>query len=237
VDILTSSCGYILVSNNLMKPRNLAYVIISVLFVGCGIINPELRYTPKSSDEFYFPQLSEEVKLKQAECMRLENFPCVFKQNDTLSDFVNEWYSTHLKSLKEPILYKQIRQDKKVVRFTHLGTWSRPYSYRIEKIDGKIIGTFNKTKGLGGYNAGRRIKNEEKEIKIEDWNLMIAKIDSNFWNIPTHDPNMILDGEEWILEVLINDKYHVVSRNSPDNYGGEKYAELCKTVINTYNNE
>ena len=63
---------------------------------------------------------------------------------------------------------------------------------------------------------------------------MLSKINDGFWNIPTHDPNMILDGEEWILEVLIDEKYHVVKRNSPDVYDGKNYAELCKKVINTY---
>lgn len=220
-----------------MKPRNLAYIIILVLFVSCGVFNPELRYTPKNSEEFYFPPLSEEIKQKQVECIRLENFPCVFEQNNILSNFVNEWYSTHLASMKEPILYNQIGKGKKIIRFTHLGTWSRPYSYRIENIKGKIIGTYNKTKGIGGYDAGRRIKHEKKELNIADWSLMISKIDRIFWDIQTHAPDMLEDGEEWILEVLINDKYHVVSRNSPDKCGNEKYAELCKNIIKTYNNE
>ncbi len=220
-----------------MKPRYSTYIIVLILISGCGILKPELRYIPKSSAEYYFPPLSDETKQKQAECMKLENFPCVFKQNDTLSDFVNEWYSTHLASMKEPILYNQIGKGKKVIRFTHLGTWSRPYSYRIENKNGQIIGTYNKTKGLGGYDAGRRIKHEVKELKISDWNLLSRKINSTFWEIKTHDPNMIFDGEEWILEVLIDDKYHVVSRTSPDNYGEEKYAELCNSIIKTYNNE
>ena len=220
-----------------MKSRILIYIGILLIFAACGIFNPEYRYTPKNSKEFYFPALSAETKKKQEECIKLENYPCVFEQNDTLSDFVNEWYSTHLASMKEPILYNEIGKGKKVVRFTHLGTWSRPYSYRIENNNGQVTGTYNKTKGLGGYDAGRRIKHEEKELTISDWNSLSRKIDSTFWKIQTHDPNMILDGEEWILEVLIDDKYHVVSRNSPDNYGGGNYAELCKKVIKTFNAE
>ena len=202
----------------------------------CGLFNPDVRFQPKSTNEYYFPPISSDFKNKREECIRLENFPCNFNEpNDTLSDFVNEWYSKHLISLKEPILYNQIGKGKNVIRFTHLGTWSKPYSYRIEKQNAEITGTYNKTKGLGGYEAGRRIKHEEKELKISDWNSLIKKIDSTFWKIQTHDPNMILDGEEWILEVLIDNKYHVVSRNSPDVYDGKKYAELCKSVIKAYN--
>ena len=220
-----------------MKLRIVIYIGILFIFASCGLFNPEIRYTPKNSLEFYFPPLSIENKQKQAECIKSENYPCIFEQNDTFSDFVNEWYSTHLASMKEPILYNQIGKGRKVIRFTHLGTWSRPYSYRIENNNGQITGTYNKTKGLGEYDAGQRIKHEEKELTISGWDSLSRKIDSTFWKIQTHDPNMILDGEEWILEVLINDRYHVVSRNSPENYGGKKYAELCKNVIKTYDSE
>ncbi|TYP69904.1 hypothetical protein [Aquimarina intermedia] len=218
-----------------MKPRIIFYISLIFIISGCGIFNPSLKYQPKISDEYYFPPISTEFKERQAECMRLENFPCDYaKPNDTLGNFVNEWYSTHLKSLKEPILYNQVDNGKMIVRFTHLGTWSQPYSFRIENSNGKITGTYNRTKGLGGYDAGRRIKHEEKELNISDWNLLINKIDKTFWEIQTHDPNMILDGEEWILEVLIDEKYHVVTRNSPDVYDGKNYAELCKEVMKIY---
>ena len=215
--------------------RILVYIGLSLLLVGCTIFSAELRYTPKNSESFYFPPLSEELKQKQAECIRLKNFPCILKPNDTFSDFANQWYSTHLSSMKEPILYAQVGKGRKTIRFTHLGTWSRPYSYRIDNIDGKIIGTYNLTNGLGGYDAGRRIRHKEKVLNVADWTLLISQIDSSFWDIQTHDTNLIMDGSEWILEVLFNEKYHVVTRNSPDYYDGKKYAELCKRVIRTFN--
>jgi hypothetical protein len=52
----------------------------------------------------------------------------------------------------------------------------------------------------------------------------------DFWNMPTHDSKYILDGEMWILEILIDGKYHIVTRNSPDHSGDEKFTELCKLV-------
>ena len=218
-----------------MKSRGLTYIIVFVLLSSCSILNPELSYTPKNSAEYYFPPLSKEIKQKKAECMQLKNFPCKFEQNDTLNDFVNQWYSTHLASMKEPILYNQIGKGRKTLRFTHLGTWSNPYSYRIDNVNGRITGIYNKTSGLGGYDAGRRNKHEQKELSLEKWNLMITQIDSIFWNLPTHDSNMIMDGAEWILEVLVNDNYHVVTRTSPEHNGGVKYHELCKKVIEIYN--
>ena len=123
-----------------MKPRLITYYLIFITISGCGLFNPDLRYQPKSSDEYYFPPISSDFKNKQEKCIRLKKFPCNFVEpNDTLNDFVNEWYSKHLKSLKEPILYNQIGQGKKIIRFTHLGSWSRPYSFRIENKNGQSM--------------------------------------------------------------------------------------------------
>lgn len=217
-----------------MRRQIIIYIGLILTFTSCTLFNADLRYKPNSADEFYFPSLSEEFTKKQNDCIEKKEFPCNFLEpNDTLNDLVNQWYSKHLKSLKEPILYKLKNENKKIIRFTHLGTWSNPFSYRIENSNGQITLTYNKTKGLGGYQAGRRIKHEQKFIKPEIWGNILQKIDSErFWDIATHDPNMILDGEEWILEVLIDGKYHFVTRNSPDAYDGKGYAELCKLVMN-----
>jgi hypothetical protein len=202
----------------------------------CSMFNVDSRDKPNSTNEYYFPSLSAEFTKRQNDCIHKKEFPCNFPEpNDTLNKFVNQWYSKHLKSMKEPILYKLKNEDKKTIRFTHLGTWSNPVSYRIENSNGQITLTYCKTKGLGGYDAGRRIKHEQKIIKSETWNKILEKIDSvKFWSIETHDPNIALDGEEWILEVLIDRQYHFVTRNSPENYGAQEYAELCKLVLNTY---
>jgi|GEM_PF-1601427 len=220
-----------------MKTKAITYIGILFTLTSCVLFKPDLRYEPKTADEYYFPSLSDDFKKAQSECIEQKNFPCDFPEpNDSLSDFVNTWYSKHLISLKEPRLYNQRNKDLKIIRFTHLGTWSNPYSYRIEKQNENVIGIFNKTNGLGGYEAGHRIKNKEKDLNKEKWNNIIAKVDSiDFWNIQTHDPNMILDGAEWILEILIDDKYHFVTRNSPDVYDGKEYADLCKLIIESFN--
>jgi hypothetical protein len=217
-----------------MKRQLISNIGIILTLTSCAVFNADLRYKPNSIDDYYFPLLSAEFTKRQNDCIEKKEFPCNFPEpNDTLSDFINQWYSKHLKSMKEPVLYKLRNEHKKIIRFTLLGTWSNPISYRIENNNGQIKVTYSKTKGLGGYEAGRTIRHEQKIIKSETWEKVIAKIDSvNFWNIETHDLNMILDGEEWILEVLIDEKYHFVTRNSPENYGGKDYAELCKLVTN-----
>ena len=151
--------------------------------------------------------------------------------NDSLSLFTNKWYSKHLNSMKEPTIFDRKNQNLKIIRFTNLGTWANPFAYRIEKFNDKVILTYSKTNGLGGYQTGKRTKFFTKEISIKKWNEIISKMNEiDFWNIPTQDPNFINDGTEWILEVLLDGKYHLVTRNSPDHYDGKKYAELCELI-------
>jgi hypothetical protein len=158
------------------------------------------------------------------------------KPNDSLSEFVNNWYSKHLYSLGEPVLYNKTNTPVNVVRFTHLGTWGNPYSYRLEQNKSEVTATYSKTDGLGGYQAGKRIEQGSKKMNLEKWNAVIEKMNSiDFWNIGTHDENIILDGEEWIFEALIDGRYHLITRNSPDHYDGKDFAELCDLVVQVYN--
>ena len=207
-----------------LKKVNKILIYFSVLFliISCATISTEYRYEKTDKGELYFPNLNE----KKYKIDTVNYGP-----NDSLRNFTNKWYSKHLYTLGEPILFDKENETLNIVRFTHLGTWSNPYSYRIEQEGTKYILTYNQTNGLGGYEVGTRVKHKTKEIEQKEWNQILKKMDEiDFWNIPTQDPNMILDGSEWIFEALINGKYHFVTRNSPDQYNGKEYAELCKLV-------
>jgi len=196
---------------------------LTTVLVSCSVISP-----------LYFPTYNEEsVKLVYPD--NSDGWGLLIKPADSLSNFENRWYSKHLFSLREPVLYNKTHKPKNIIRFTHLGTWGKPFSLRIEQNKSKITITYNKTNGLGGYHAGILIKHKTKKIDVEKWNMVIAKMDSiDFWNMETHDQNMVLDGEEWILEALINGRYHFVTRNCPDIYDGKGYAELCHLIYQIY---
>ena len=203
-------------------------VIFSILiltFLSCvntKIINPK-ENNKEYNGTLFFPTYDENKYPKDT----IRNGP-----NDSLSLFVNKWYSKHLNSLQEKPIYNRGSENINIIRFTNLGTWSKPFTYRIEQQNGKFTKIYKQTDGLGGYQTGKIIKNNEKHINELKWNLIISKSNEiNFWNIKTHDPNYILDGEEWILEILVDGKYHLVYRNSPENYDGNKFAELCKIII------
>ncbi|MCD9854833.1 hypothetical protein LUD75_08955 [Epilithonimonas sp. JDS] len=197
--------------------------MIIILIIGCASVSTDYRYDKTEKGELYFPTFDETKYPRDT----INTGP-----NDSLRSFTNNWYSKHLFTLNEPVLFNKINEKQNTIRFTHLGTWSNPYSYRLENIDGKIILTYNRTNGLGGYEVGKRVRNKTKQINSKKWNAILQKIDSiDFWNISTQERKNINDGEEWILEVLINGKYHFVTRTSPDSYDqGKDFVELCQLI-------
>jgi len=217
--------------------KSIIVILILLSISNCVVVNPDFRYKAIAENEFIFPMHSAEYTNSLEDCLRLEKKPCNYpKPQDSLDEFTNTWYSKHLVSLKEFKIYDQKGKGLKMIRFTELGTWSNPFSYKFENNNGIISGTYSKSNGLGGYQAGRRIMFTEIELNQNDWNQIETKIENvRFWQIPTHDPNLVLDGAEWILEILWDDKYHFVTRNSPDVYDGKPYAELCELIINTFN--
>lgn len=217
-----------------MRRQQIICIGLFMTLANCALYKADLDYEAKTTDEYYFPLFSAEFVKQKNDCVQRKGFSCnLTEPNDSLSEFVNQWYSKHLRSLGEPILYTLRNQDKKIIRFTHLGTWSKPFSYRIENNHGQITVVYNETNGSGGYGAGRRMKHKQRTIRLKTWEKVLRKIDQeDFWAMETNVPEYILDGEEWILEVLIDEKYHVVTRTSPDVYDGKAYAELCKLVMN-----
>lgn len=216
--------------------KTIYIILLITTFTSCRVIAPELTYK-SGMGRSYFPTYDEDSPRFVIPDTTAHSIGFLTIQpNDSLNSFTNEWYSKHLYTLGEPVLYNKTKQKKNIIRFTHLGTWSNPFSYRLEQKGEKVSITFNKTKGLGGYDAGKRVKHDKKKIPIEKWDHIVSKMDSiNFWDVETHGKYMVLDGEEWILEALIDGRYHFITRNSPDVYNEKEYAELCKLIEQIYN--
>lgn len=73
-----------------------------------------------------------------------------------LDTFVNNWYSSQLRSMNESIL--TCENECEVIRVTYLGTWSYPEIYRIEKCKDNYIGYYKTTNVQGGYEPGELTK-------------------------------------------------------------------------------
>lgn len=213
-----------------MKRKQIIYYSIILMLTSFGGIKAQPKVLV--NEELYFPLVSKEFMQRHSDCLAERKSLCQdLTPNDSLMKFTNQWYSRHLSRSNEPILYDKKDTGIKSIRFMLLGSWAHPLSYRIENTDGKITYTYNKTKGQGGFIGEVEFEHEEKTIQLDSWTKILAQIEHiDFWNINTHDPRLILDGEIWVLEVLIDGKYHFVTRNTPASFGDEAYAELCKLV-------
>lgn len=171
------------------------------------------------STQYYFPISSEKFNAGE----------------NQLDTFKNEWYSKHLASLREPILKDIQKTDIEIYRYTNLGTWSNPYSYRVEKDSKNISITKKRTNGQGGYHAGYLEEDETKPITEAKWNILQEKLNKvDFWELSTHEDSRGLDGSEWILEGYKKGEYHFVTRWTPNYDGTNGYVELCESFAKIF---
>ena len=135
--------------------------------------------------------------------------------NDALDTFVNTWYSKMLFALKEPVL-KDYHGNKEIYRFTWLRSFHHPVSIRLER-QRDIVKLFTKvSRGAGGYEPLELISDNTRDITFQEYSLLQEKInDTKFWDLPAEMQDGSNDGAEWIIEIVKDNKYHLVTRNTP----------------------
>jgi hypothetical protein len=137
----------------------------------------------------------------------------IFRKTD-YAKFHLDWYSNQLYALKEPIIYNQ--NNKTIYRFTWLRSFHNPIAIRIEKQNDIYKLYWKVADGYGGNDPGKLVIDTFKLITKEKLNELLSLLKSaNFWNLPTLEENNGIDGAEWIIEVIENGEYHIVSRWSP----------------------
>lgn len=142
--------------------------------------------------------------------------------------FTLEWYSSHLKSMNEPVLFAD--NSNNIYRFTWLRSFNAPVSIRIEESGNKYMLYWKKTDGMGGYEPGVIVVDDKRLLTKKEWSTIGQYLtDFDFWEQPTISNNRIgFDGAQWILEGMKDGNYHIVDRWSPDN---DSYYELGKYLV------
>jgi hypothetical protein len=141
--------------------------------------------------------------------------------------FVNRWYSKHLRAMSETSLSCGKDVESETYRFTWLRTFHHPIAVRITRIDGQGRLIAVELNGYGGYGPGTVIKRIEKKLTPEQWQTLLAVVDSaKFWELPTDDISggRGFDGAEWVVEARRGRAYHLVSRWSPESGDYHKLA-------------
>ena len=128
--------------------------------------------------------------------------------------FVRGWYSKHLRAMREPSL--SCGTTAHVYRFTWLRTFHHPVAVRITANDSGASLVAVELNGAGGYEPGTELRRKETSIAPSELKkVQRALVDAGFSSLTATEDNSGFDGSEWIIEVLDNDQYHVISRWSP----------------------
>lgn len=164
-----------------------------------------------------------------------------FPANKFLSDtsqldkFRNIWYSKMLFALHEPTLFNNL-DSFEVFRFTWLRTFHNPISIRVNKNRDQCILTLKIAEGSSGYEVGKLIKDTSFFITINEWKGLVSRIsETNFWNLKFFMDDGGKDGSEWILEGKNKDKYHFVSRWTPNVTRYKEFKDCCDYLIQLSN--
>ena len=143
-------------------------------------------------------------------------------------DFINGWYSRHLKALGEPSLLSGY-QGREAYRFLWLRSFHHPIAVRVERNPNSIDLTLTETSGRGGYDPGTPLQHTAKQMTVSQWCEFLSLLNkSNFWSLEDVKDDMGNDGAEWILEGVRDDHYSVVDRWSPRD---GTYRDACILLL------
>ncbi len=134
-----------------------------------------------------------------------------------VDSFVSSWYSSMLTALGEKSIYRR-KSDAtiEVYRFTCLRTFHHPFSIRIEVTGGTSLLFFKMTDGQGGYQPGQLITDERIILGNVETDNIRNLFKKEFLSLESREKNKAgCDGSQWIIEYLVNGKYHIVDRWTP----------------------
>jgi hypothetical protein len=157
----------------------------------------------------------------------------VFYENKERNDFIVDWYSKHLKVMKEPSLWKLSETDRSatVYRFLWLPTFDHPVSVRLVRCNEGAVLRAVLLSGRGGYEPGKIAVSKTAKITGKHWEDFQRLLDKvKPWEMPTKNPDAGgNDGDQLILEAARAGRYHIVDRWSPN--AGDDYATLCGYML------
>jgi hypothetical protein len=135
--------------------------------------------------------------------------------NGQVFDIKDEWYTSHLRSMREPSLSDPSTNMTVIAyRFLWLRSFHNAIAIRLDvHLDSKGTLTTKETNGKGGYKAGTLILNESHQIAAVQVNIFLDLLQkAAFWSSPTQIPSGGTDGARWIMEGVEKGRYHVVDR-------------------------
>jgi hypothetical protein len=157
---------------------------------------------PKWSPEDYFPA-------------------CVFSDREDEDHYMASSYSLLLEAFDEPPLFpRKPSKDIECYRFTWTRAFHKPVVLRV---DVKRENDATLTIKIGelapwSHKITKLARNEKKRLEKDAVQSLKATVKrTNFFELPSYEKVEGLDGSDWTIEALVEGRYHIVSRWSPQN--------------------
>lgn len=118
--------------------------------------------------------------------------------------------------MNEEVLYEQNNRSD-IIRFFWRPSWEKPFVVKIYKDENqKYILIYKVLEKENLAALKEQYKEKRRELTPEEWNNLANKMKAiDFMNLPLDDVRFGLDGADWIIETIKDNKYHVVQRWSP----------------------
>lgn len=154
----------------------------------------------------------------------------LLSQNEWSDQFRTEWYSKHLRAMKEPPLAFPDEQVRESYRFVWLRSFHHPVAVRLWKTETDQFITVNELSGAGGYEPGSSILKTQRRLSQDEWDGFRRVLEySCYWEQPTDDPKDAgFDGARWLLEGSREGRYHAVDRWTPTS---GSFREACLYML------
>jgi hypothetical protein len=122
-----------------------------------------------------------------------------------------------LTGMREPSLFFLVKSGAEVYRFIWLRSFLPAVAVRIVRTPLSTLLVVRDRQGTGKYPEGADADMEIREVTPEQWKCFELQLTSaRFWDLSPTVAAIGLDGADWIVEGVNNDKYHIVERWSPD---------------------
>lgn len=199
----------------------LKYPLIQLSFYLNDYVSQE-KYKKFKQSIYYFP------------ITQFTNLPPDWETNekidliDNAAFFELEWYSKYLAAMNEPVIFDS--ESVRMFRFTWLRSFHKPVVIGLRNEKNKITLYWKICDGMGGYEPGFLILNQNKELSLNEWDDFSNKINAiNFWNKSSKVREIGgTDGAIWILEGKEPGRYQAI--DSWNGMGGIR--ETCMMLLN-----
>ena len=131
--------------------------------------------------------------------------------------------------MQEAALPKVYDDETEIYRFLWLRTFHRAVAIKAVRHAYDFEVHYLETTGMGGYEPGKLLVKNKYNVTQAQWCEFMDLLDkADFWNLPTIDREVGLDGSDWILEGVRENRYHIVDRWTPDS--GD-FREACLFLL------